>query len=456
MEAYICNALGFFIQLFPCAVMVFLPFSEEAYRFRRKTIFAGMVIVSAVLALIFPAIPVIFSRYSTFANLYMTAAILLMLAAYGWLVREAVVKKVMVFLCVMFYAASQFFLVNWLDTILDNLLINTPLYQPYTPVYNIQSMLLYLITAAVLLPIMLAVVIRPLREFNREIRPENMKREFLVAIFSTVAFFVMIGYVSSVTTVMALTWVLIFPFLIIEQIIIYWLVFRETVRRQRDDDKRRSMEIQQLQYEKIAGEIENTRRMRHDLRHHYSSLNDMLEKGQLKGMKEYLSQVIDTAIKRDNEVYCQNMTVNGLLQYYVGLARDEGIACKIHAECGELAIESTDLTVLFGNAMENAINACRKCSKDRWICVQLGTVQGVLAIEISNSCKGAHIDRRYQTEDGFSPAEAFPSSRDGGGYGLRSLTHTAQKYGGDAQFRFNAETEVFTTRILLNQNMKTL
>lgn len=38
------------------------------------------------------------------------------------------------------------------------------------------------------------------------------------------------------------------------------------------------------------------------------------------------------------------MAVNGLLQYYVGQARDEGIRCEVYAECGDLANESEDLT----------------------------------------------------------------------------------------------------------------
>ena len=84
--------------------------------------------------------------------------------------------------------------------------------------------------------------------------------------------------------------------------------------------------------------------------------------------------------------------------------------------------------------------------------MQVGTVQGSLAVEIANACQNVRLDRRYQTADGFSPAEAFLS--DGGtGYGLRSISHTAQKYGGSAKFRFNAETKTFTARMRLNINM---
>lgn len=78
------------------------------------------------------------------------------------------------------------------------------------------------------------------------------------------------------------------------------------------------MEIQQIQYEKIVGEIEDVQRMRHDLRYHYKSLNDMLEKGQLGEIKEYLSRMIDTTVRREKR---------GLLQEH-GSKRIAAILCR--------------------------------------------------------------------------------------------------------------------------------
>lgn len=439
--------------------MIFLPFSQEALRFRRRKIFTGVTVVSVGMALLFP-LPLYptggdIPSGSLVGNLFMLCAILLMLAAYIWLVRDTLIKKVLVFYTVVFYAATQYLLVNVFSPLLFSMIHGTGV-----PVYNINDVLLYAVTAALLLPLELVMVIRPLGEVTREIDPRTMKREFFVTILSMTACFILMLHCNMVWRVNFggeqehLRWLLpLYLFLIGNQAVIFWLVFRESVRRKRDNDRQRAMEVQQLQYEKIAGEIENTRRMRHDLRHHYNSLIDMLKQGKLDEMQKYLAQVIDSTVKRSDDVYCRNMTVNSLLQYYAGMARGEDIRCDIHAECDELPIDPVDLTVLFGNAMENAIHACRKCPKNRWIDLQVGMVSGSLAIEISNSCTEARINRRFQTEDGFSPAEAFQSDREGGGYGLRSLSYTAQKYDGSARFRFNAEAETFTTRIRLNVKM---
>ncbi len=454
MIVYLQNAVGFLIQTLPCVLMIFMPFPGEDYRFQRKRVFWWMTGMTAVAAALFSAVLCLrdlekYPRHIMISNTLMLVMILLILAAYIWLVREMLIKKILVFAIVLFYAVTVFVLVNMLYAVLYPGQVDTTLY-PYTG----RFLMLYAAVTALLFPVMLFCVIRPLKEYILEIEPRNMRREFLIVMVVTLVYFALTiyGETSFGNIDILVLYLPVLVFLTLNQILIYWLVFRESVRRKRDNEQRWAMEIQQLQYEKIASDMESTRRMRHDLRHHYNALNDMLEREQLDEMREYLSGVIQTTFKRDSEIYCRNMTVNGLLQYYTRLARDADIRCKVRAECGDLAIEPADLTVLFGNAMENAINACKKCTENRWIDVQVGTIQGSLAIEISNSCKSVRLDRHFQTEDGFSPPEAFLSDRAGSGYGLRSIAHTAQKYDGSAKFRFNAEKEMFTARIRLNIN----
>lgn len=450
------NAVGFFAQFFPCALMVFLPFPQGACRVHRKGIF---ICAAALTALAAAALPLVLQNGAAdtalAADIFMLSAMVLTLAAYMLLVRETLAKKILVFFIVLFYAALQYCMVNVLTALCSGFLGLSPECGERSA-YSQCGCVMYAVTAAVLMPIMITFMSRALREYISAAETKSMRREFLVLIISTVIFTVVMMCVDftyyHIEYRLYLMLLALLAVLLMYQIMIYWLIIRESVRRKRDSDHQRAMEIQRIQYEKIAGDIESTRRMRHDMRHHYTALSDMLDLGRTDEMREYLSKVTDTTVMRDNEVYCKNMTINGLLQYYIGLARDADISCKVMADCGELSIEPADLTVLLGNAMENAINSCMKCENNRWIDVKIGTVRGSLAIEISNRCTAARINRIFQTDDGYLPAEAFISKRAGGGYGLRSIAHTAGKYGGSAKFRFNAENETFTARIRLNIN----
>lgn len=451
------NSVGFFIQFFPCVLMIFLPFPQEAFRFGKKWMFVCLTSAVMIVSILLPFVLYVNADGNTAltAILFMLSVILLTLAAYIFLVNETLIKKLLVFFVVIFYAALQYCTVNALEVLFFEFL-HIPALRESWSAYSPQGVAMYAATAAVLMPFVTVFISRTLSEYIRSVETKSMRREFLTLISSTVAFIAvmmlvdfMYYYLDRKLYMLLLAMLAV---LLLYQILIYRLIFRESVRRRHENENRRAMEIKQLQYEKIVGDMESTRRMRHDMRHHYTTLSDMLDRGKTDEMKEYLSKVTDMTVKHDNEIYCKNMTVNGLLQYYVGLARDAGISCEVMAECGEISIEPVDLTVLFGNAMENAINSCMKSGDNGWINIKIGVVRGSFAIEISNYCGNARVNCPFQTQDGFLPAEAFMSERAGGGYGLRSIAHTAKKYGGSAKFRFNDETKTFTTRIRLNMN----
>ena len=342
---YLRNAAGFFLEIFPCVVMVFLPFPEEAYRFQRRRVLLGQAAAVTGVSVLFPAVMYAAAGQGTIAmaaNIFMGTVILLTLIAQGWLVREAPIKKTMVVFAVVFYGVTQYWVVNMLLGAVAKVI---PLSQELEnwSVYSLRGLAVYAVTTVILLPLMLLLVIRPLSEYLQEIETKKMRQEFFILAVTTVAFLLMmmaadvryyrLRYREYVRELPQLLMTLLY------QMVIYWLIFRESVWRKRDNDHQRALEIQKLQYEKIVGDMENTRRMSHDLRHHYSALNEMLREGRLEEMKGYLSQVLEATTERINEVYCKDITVNGLLQYYMGVARSEGIRCDIRAQCDKVTID---------------------------------------------------------------------------------------------------------------------
>lgn len=205
-------------------------------------------------------------------------------------------------------------------------------------------------------------------------------------------------------------------------------------------EQKKNEEIHSLQYSKIVNEMESFRRIRHDMRHHLSGLSELLAQGKTEEMKEYLDELIGYTVVRDQTFYCKNETINSLLQYYVGYALNENIRVEVQARCEKLAIPATDLTVVFGNIMENAIRSCMQAGEGQvsLITVRIDTIGNSLVIEVINPCAAVHFSERYAAEkktlqgdaDSFRPAEAFLSDRKDGGLGLRSIARTAQKHGG--------------------------
>ena len=456
MRFFLLNAVGSFFDFLPPALMVFLPFPQESLRFRRRRIFAGVALVTAVQSALFPL--TLLTVYSlagvatvqavhAVGNLYTVCAILMGLAAYVWLVREALLKKVLVVFTVMLYGAVQYWLINMIDSPSRALPLyhNAPLY-----FYDEVVVLEQLALMAVLLPLELTVVIRPLWEFIREIEPKRMRREFAIAVTSTTACFGLMIYCDTVWPVV-LPLTPLFLLLIADQNVIYWLVFWESVQRRRDYERQRFLEVQRVQYDRFAGEMENTRRLRHDLRHHLNVLGALNAQGRQDEITEYLKQYGAVYDHLNGLKFSGDPVVDGVLEYYLAMAGEEEIdvKCGVSLLKGRTGVDAMDMTVLLGNCLENAMKAMRHLpAEERRLSIEMAPDRSAILLRIQNTCA--------LSGGSGKPAgwEAFACQRGTGhsSVGLHSIAVIAEKYGGSAQFQ--CQNGVFTTRVILNPRQK--
>ncbi|MCD8338286.1 MAG: GHKL domain-containing protein [Lachnospiraceae bacterium] len=447
---YLRNFAGFFIQIGAGMFLCLIPFAEGAYRYPRRRVFGGCGALAFFSSAIFPlfiGIEAISSGFNQalFANLYMLVAILFFVFFYFRALQIETIKKMIALMLALLYAATQYLLVNLLIPLFPGGMV-PEIYPPVT-------LALFAGTLVLLFPPFALLMYRPVREYLAEIEIENIRREFGLLFLMNFLYLAMLVIDTSRPEGMLENywWWLVPPLLLVVAMlgVFYWTLFQEAVRRKRDSEERKTLEIQNLQYGSITREMEQIRRMRHDMHHSLNYLSELLALGDEKAMKDYLSELTVQISHRNTVIYCKNNMINGLLQYYVGMAADEGIRCSVQADCGDISVASVDLTVLLGNIMENAISACRRIEGERWITVEIGVFGGSMMIRAVNPCVEVYPSGRYHMDGSFLPAGAFVSGR-GGGYGLQSLQHTAEKYGGDARFRFDEQEKTFTVRIRLN------
>ena len=89
-------------------------------------------------------------------------------------------------------------------------------------------------------------------------------------------------------------------------------------------------------------------------------------------------------------------------------------------------MDELDLYTLFGNALDNAIEANRKISNvhERWISVQIQNKKGILLVEIVNPYEGSLV-----YDSNHMPVT---SKQDTGshGFGTKSMKNIVEHYGG--------------------------
>ena len=190
------------------------------------------------------------------------------------------------------------------------------------------------------------------------------------------------------------------------------------------------MEIQideQRKYNELIARNEDVlKKQRHDLHHHLIAIRELAENGteKLNDYLDTLSKNIPTA----HMSYCENKAVSAILSHYAGICKGEQIefhAKLIVPEMSETSLNS-DLAIIFGNLLENAIEACLKIDQEkRFIRISSDMSYDMLIVTMDNSYDGnfLSVDGRFCS-----------TKREGFGIGLSSVQSVARKYYGDAKF----------------------
>lgn len=208
---------------------------------------------------------------------------------------------------------------------------------------------------------------------------------------------------------------------------IYYIVAK-TLRESDDNAKLRTtnhqLELQTIQYESLQERILETRRANHDLRHHVAAMNSYLEKEDYESLKTYFSAFSRQLPASSSMVYTQHSGINMVLAYFAQVAHENRVRFDVKMDIpASLTVSDSDLTVLLGNLVENAVEAC--CSQK----------DGQRIIRICGKQSGDTllftIDNTYDHPVKQNQSGVYLSSKHSGeGIGIESARSIAKRLGG--------------------------
>lgn len=176
---------------------------------------------------------------------------------------------------------------------------------------------------------------------------------------------------------------------------------------------------------------------RHDMRHHIALVRDYLERGDVEGAREYLSQCQTQLDAAALESCCENRVANALLRLTARRCRDGGVPCEIQAAIPEgLPLTGPELAAVLGNILENAWEAAGAADRPS-LSVSARTQGGFLLVEVKNAASGP-----ARFEDGLPV-----TTKAGGGQGLKNVRRVLDRHGGLIQCA--REGDVFRTQVIL-------
>lgn len=205
----------------------------------------------------------------------------------------------------------------------------------------------------------------------------------------------------------------------------------------------RLAEYQTGQSEKHLNEVRSIykemRGYKHDFHNHLQTLKGQLEAGEVGRALAYIDRLDNQLMHVDTLLKTGNVSLDAILSAKIAQAKEEQIAVTVKANVPDLlTISDLELSIIVGNLLDNAIEACRAATGERFIRIFISMKGNMLYFSMLNTAGS----KRKKTGSLFT-------THKGGvhGFGLRRAEAILEEHGG--WVKYNSEEGAFTSEFLV-------
>ncbi len=202
-------------------------------------------------------------------------------------------------------------------------------------------------------------------------------------------------------------------------------------------------EYRQQYAKNVKMQYDEIRQIRHDMKQSYIIINSLITDKKYNEATEYINSHISITGKSEILIDVHNDFVNAILNSKLTYAKSIGIDVICSSTSNIHGIEDADLCSLLGNMLDNAIEACEKCTGEKLIEASITIRENKCCILVSNSVES----------DILKDNKALKTTKkdfDNHGFGVKSIRTISEKYGGVANFY--QERNMFNCQVVLMIN----
>lgn len=261
--------------------------------------------------------------------------------------------------------------------------------------YLVQSLIVILAKSFLFLVIMLIRNIFAKKEI-KYFNDENWLKFLFFPIFTLC---IIIALISNTSLILEekqqqLYWIIAFG-LVGMNIVVFYLV-NDVALIQKKIHEKEMFEIQattQMQlYETILADTERQRKMSHEYKNQMECIQTLFETKKYEDLRKYLQKITGRVLQDIDFINTNHAMVNAVLNVKYLEAMEKGIVIvyKIN-DMSKLQMDSQDIVLLLSNLLNNAIEACEKCSGTKSIKLKFVLEEGQLVLSVKNTYDG-HIN----------------------------------------------------------------
>lgn len=238
----------------------------------------------------------------------------------------------------------------------------------------------------------------------------------------------------------------VFAILLIINIVTYYTYQRVQSHAEKLMDSemlRQQNEYYRLRFEDTEKQWKNLRKIRHDLKNHYVLEMSYLESKRYEELCELYREELGELKRKSRIIESGNLGIDSILNYKVECAKEAGITVKHDIKIGGVvSISNGDLTTLFGNLLDNAIEAVAEMPKDkREVELKLRIDETAILFSVENP-----FDGRVKRNEKGEIVTTKPD-RKNHGIGLKAVEEIVNRHKGI--MKVNCENNRFQVTVFL-------
>lgn len=195
-------------------------------------------------------------------------------------------------------------------------------------------------------------------------------------------------------------------------------------------------------YERLERQYQDSKKIIHDIRNHILTIERLSELNEKKKLSQYTKDIHEMLNSLGLKYYTDNKVLNIILNEKIQEMNEWGIKTeiKIH-ELSINFIKDIDITTIFSNLLDNAIEAAAK-AEDKFVEFRGEKKREFISITIRNS----YLLEPVKTQNGFLSHKNKHKA-----LGIKNVLKALHKYDGDIQFEtLGGNKKIFAVHIMFS------
>lgn len=232
-------------------------------------------------------------------------------------------------------------------------------------------------------------------------------------------------------------------------ILINILIYFFMLKIKQDTDTKIQLELLKMQYDNVKNTennmkaiYENTYSLKHDLEKHFLAIKAMSEKCNNSEINSYIENIFDKNLNAVQKiVFTDNDVFNAIINTKLEICAQKKIFPSINVSNDAVAlIKTNDMAVLFGNILDNAIEATEKADKKII----------VLTVQIQGEYVSIYTENTYNPNYSNLNLKTTKKNKLKHGFGTKNIRKIVDENGGLIQ-SFENDRGMFCCDILLKK-----